>query len=247
MDSTFANSKTEGSAVASALDLYFRGLSLREVSGHLLSVWHLKVSHVTVMNWIRKYVVLASAALEGQVSLSSERWNVDETYVNLKGRHILFWNLLDEKTRFLIAVRVSQRRNVVEATKIVLEGIRRAGEPEEVVTDGAAPYDVALRSTLKRPAIHIQGPGLVGPATNNRVERLNGVMKKRLHVIGSFRTIESARNFANGYAIHHNYVKPHRAFGGKTPAEVAGITVEGENKWMTLIQNAGKKSNGRDS
>jgi hypothetical protein len=26
----------------------------------------------------------------------------------------------------------------------------------------------------------------------------------------------------------------------KTPVEVAGIKVEGENKWMTLIQNASK-------
>jgi hypothetical protein len=28
---------------------------------------------------------------------------------------------------------------------------------------------------------------------------------------------------------------------GKTPAEVAGITVEGNDKWLTLIQNATKK------
>ncbi len=25
---------------------------------------------------------------------------------------------------------------------------------------------------------------------------------------------------------------------GKTPSEVAGIKIEGENKWITLIQNA---------
>jgi hypothetical protein len=28
---------------------------------------------------------------------------------------------------------------------------------------------------------------------------------------------------------------------GKTPAEAAGITVEGENKWLTIIQNAAKE------
>jgi hypothetical protein len=28
---------------------------------------------------------------------------------------------------------------------------------------------------------------------------------------------------------------------GKTPAEKAGIQVKGENKWVTLIQNASKK------
>lgn len=28
----------------------------------------------------------------------------------------------------------------------------------------------------------------------------------------------------------------------RTPAQVAGIEVKGENKWMTLIQNAGCKA-----
>ncbi len=29
---------------------------------------------------------------------------------------------------------------------------------------------------------------------------------------------------------------------GKTPSEVAGIKVEGDNKWITLIQNASRKA-----
>ena len=33
------------------------------------------------------------------------------------------------------------------------------------------------------------------------------------------------------------------ALDGLTPAEVAGIKVEGKNKWITLIQNAKKNSN----
>jgi hypothetical protein len=41
--------------------------------------------------------------------------------------------------------------------------------------------------------------------------------------------------------IYHNYVRPHEALNGKTPSEAAGIKVEGENKWITLIQNAAHK------
>ena len=33
------------------------------------------------------------------------------------------------------------------------------------------------------------------------------------------------------------------ALDGKTPAEACGITIEGENKWKTLIQNASKPIN----
>jgi hypothetical protein len=45
-----------------------------------------------------------------------------------------------------------------------------------------------------------------------------------------------------GMQIFHNYVRPHEALEGKTPADACGIEVQGENKWMTLIQNASKKN-----
>jgi hypothetical protein len=41
--------------------------------------------------------------------------------------------------------------------------------------------------------------------------------------------------------LYHNYIRPHEALKGKTPSEAAGIKVEGENKWLTLIQNASQK------
>jgi len=43
--------------------------------------------------------------------------------------------------------------------------------------------------------------------------------------------------------IFHNYMKPRIALKGKTPAEFAEIQIQGENKWITLIQNASKAKN----
>lgn len=34
---------------------------------------------------------------------------------------------------------------------------------------------------------------------------------------------------------------------GETPAEKAGIRVEGQDKWLTLIQNASKKTEQKSS
>lgn len=44
-----------------------------------------------------------------------------------------------------------------------------------------------------------------------------------------------------GYQLYHNYVRPHEALDGKTPAEKCGIIIEGENKWKTVIENATRK------
>jgi hypothetical protein len=41
-----------------------------------------------------------------------------------------------------------------------------------------------------------------------------------------------------GVQLYHNFIKPHMGLNGKTPAEAAGIQVKGENKWLTIIQNA---------
>lgn len=41
-----------------------------------------------------------------------------------------------------------------------------------------------------------------------------------------------------GYQIFHNFIRTHEGLDGKTPAEACGIEVMGNNKWMTLIQNA---------
>ncbi len=45
-----------------------------------------------------------------------------------------------------------------------------------------------------------------------------------------------------GMQIYPNYVRHHEALKGKTPSEQAGIKIEGENKWLTLIQNVSKKN-----
>lgn len=38
--------------------------------------------------------------------------------------------------------------------------------------------------------------------------------------------------------IYHNFFRPHMGLKGRTPAEAAGIRIEGENPWVTVIQNA---------
>jgi len=41
-----------------------------------------------------------------------------------------------------------------------------------------------------------------------------------------------------GYQLFHNYIRPHQGLEGKTPSDKAGIKIEGDNKWKTIIENA---------
>jgi hypothetical protein len=77
-----------------------------------------------------------------------------------------------------------------------------------------------------------------GKVHNNRMERMNGEIRNREKVMRTLKKPDSP--ILSGYQIYHNYTRPHEALEGKTPAEVAGIEVKGKDKWLTLIQNAGK-------
>ena len=75
------------------------------------------------------------------------------------------------------------------------------------------------------------------------MERLNGEIRDREKVLRGLK--KSDTPILAGYQIFHNYVRPHEALNGRTPSEAAGIKVEGENKWTTLIQNASKAGQNR--
>jgi len=78
-----------------------------------------------------------------------------------------------------------------------------------------------------------------GDNNNNKMERLNGEIRDREKVMRSLKKPDTP--ILTGAQIFHNYVRPHMALNGQTPADKAGIRVEGENKWLTLIQNASRK------
>ena len=65
---------------------------------------------------------------------------------------------------------------------------------------------------------------------------MNGELRQREKVMRTLEKPDTA--ILSGMQIYHNYVRPHEALNGRTPSEAAGIKVEGENKWITLIQNA---------
>jgi len=78
-----------------------------------------------------------------------------------------------------------------------------------------------------------------GTVHNNKMERMNGEIRDREKVVRGVKKENSP--LLSGLQIYHNYVRPHMGLEGKTPADLAGIRVEGENKWVTLIQNASRK------
>jgi len=87
---------------------------------------------------------------------------------------------------------------------------------------------------------HVNAIKLSGNMNNNKMERFNGEVRDREKVIRGLKKTDAS--VLTGYQIFHNFVREHEGLNGKTPAEACGIKVEGKNKWLTLIQNARRKT-----
>ena len=79
-----------------------------------------------------------------------------------------------------------------------------------------------------------------GDNNNNKMERMNGEIRDREKTMRGLKTNDTP--ILQGYQYYHNYIRPHEALDGKTPSEACGITIEGKNKWITLIQNASQQT-----
>ena len=75
----FEGMKNRVDIIATSLDLYYRGLSLRQIVEHLEMAYKENVSHGTIYYWIKKYVKLISEYTQGLMIGTSERWHADET------------------------------------------------------------------------------------------------------------------------------------------------------------------------
>ena len=226
--------------ITSAMQLYFTGESLRNVQ-KFIRLQGVKVSHQTVYNWIKKYTDLMKLHLDKIVPQVGDTWRTDEVYVKVKGDKRYMFALMDDETRFWIAQEVADSKFKHDARNL----LRMAKDsmnmtPRVFVTDGLQAYNDAFKkeygAVKKGSPIHIRHISLKGDKNNNKMERLNGEFRDREKVMRGVKKIDSP--VFDGTQIYHNYVRPHMALNGKTPADACGIDVKGQDKWKTLIQNA---------
>jgi transposase-like protein len=179
----------------------------------------------------------------------SNTWRADEMFLKVKGNMKYLYALMDDETRFWIAKEVADRKFTAELRPLFKQGKAIADRhPKTLITDGAPNFHEAFKDEfwtqkLENRPEHIRDIRMNGEVHNNKMERINGELRDRERVM---RTPEKADTpILTGMQIFHNYVRPHDALDGRTPSEAAGIKVEGENKWLTLIQNASKKEQGQ--
>lgn len=235
-------------SITSAMQLYFTGESLRNVQ-KFLRLQGVEVHYTTVYRWIRKYVEIMGRYLEQIQPQVGNTWRADELFLKVRGDMKYLYAPIDDETRFWIAKEVADTKYHADVHDLFKQGREVAGKaPFHIITDGAPNFRAGIDAEFYREKkalaiVHERDIRFNGEIHNNKTERMNGEIRDREKVVRGVKRPDSP--LIDGYQIYHNYIRPHMALDNRTPADLAGITVQGENKWLTLIQNASKSRGGK--
>lgn len=157
-------------AITSAMQLYFSGESLRNVQKFLL-LQGVKISHVSVMNWISKYVSLMDEYVEKITPQVSKTWRTDELHLKIKGKKSWLFAIMDDETRFWIAQQIADKKGVSDIRPVFRSAKNIAEiEPKTIISDGAPNFAVATQDEFPN-AMHISEIRLEGRFTITRWKR----------------------------------------------------------------------------
>ena len=233
-DDTLFHMKTPAEQVASALSMYYEGMSLNAIRRQLKQDHKNYPSDATVYEWVVKYTDAAVSHARDYRPTVGSVWVADETVLKTDSGNIWFWDIIDVKTRFLLASHVSDTRRTEDAQKLVEAAARRAGKvPRVIVTDKLAAYLDGIELAFGADTRHVQSKPFEIQNRNNIIERFHGTLKARTKIMRGLLSLESAKFFTDGWLVHYNFLRPHDYLKGRTPAEAAGVDFPCKN-WLDI-------------
>ena len=241
MNETFAYAHTKGKVIATAIELYFEGLSVRKVRNQIRKIYGVNVCFKTINNWVQKYSKLVKKLADNLKPTFGDNpiWNCDETVLKCKGVNHWFYDAIDSDTRFLINNHLSYLRGLKDTIKFFKNCKKVAKKnPWLVVTDSMNSYHSAFNNvfyTNRQDCKHLTYEGITARKNNNRIERFHGTLKDRTRVMRGLEYLKTTKTLADGFCVHYNFIREHSSLNGQTPAQKAQINLPFEDGWGDMI------------
>ena len=143
------------------------------------------------------------------------------------------WFIIDSETRFVIGFHLSPHRDSPQAVSLFSEAAK-LGKPSAIVSDRYSAYKVPTKSIFGD-AKHIRVQSFKDDISNNLIECFNKQFKAWYKTKQGFSSFESANNFISMFVFFFNFVRPHSALNGLTPAQVAGLNLSKRRKREFLL------------
>ena len=222
--------------IADALNMYYEGMSLAEIRRNFIQQDNNYITRTSPYNWVQRFTDLAVSEAKKYKPNVGGLWVADETMIDLDGKNIWLWDIIDTKTRFLIATHMSYTRTSNDAEQLMKQAYERTGKiPRVIYTDKLRAYLEGIERVFGGDTKHAQGGPFDVMDNTNLIERFHSTLKERTKVMRGLHTMKSARRFLDGWLVHYNYFRPHTSLRDMTPAQAAGIKFPFRN-WKDICE-----------
>ena len=236
---TFSGHRFSINTIITALNLYYAlNSTTRAISTYLSDYMNIKVSHVTISKWIKKfdkYFKSISDELTQDIYLGdSDEWHADETVVKIDSQKYYLWICIDSESRFITSWNLSSSRGS-DAAFSLFKQAKKFGSPNAIVTDRWSSYIEAINTTFCDTK-HIIVESFCDDISNNLIESFNKTFKSWYKKIKGFKSFESANSLISNFIFYYNFIKSHSSLSNLTPAEVCGINYSHRDKINWFIK-----------
>ena len=230
--------KTDVKIISAALSCYFGGMPLDAIQRHLHQQFGVYYSEMGIYNWVKRFAKEAVDRIKDFKPIVGDVWIADETVLKVGGRKLWFFDVIDRKTRYLLASRLTESRATKEAALVMNEARRRAGKsPKKILTDKMGAYINAIDLVFGGAAKHIQSTPFTDVNSTNIIERFQGTLKDRTKIIRGFKNLKAAELLTDAWLVHYNFFKEHESLGNIPPAQKMGLITPFKN-WAEVVSPA---------
>jgi transposase-like protein len=225
--------------IISVLTLFFIGKnSTRNISLMLYQLYNIKVSHVTIADWCKKFAPIfdsISLKLIPTMDFNSDEWHADETVVKIAGKKYYIWFIIDSETRFVLGFHLSPYRSSPQAHSL-FNHVAHMGNPSAIVSDRYSAYNIPAKCYFPT-AKHIRVESFKDDISNNLIEAFNNRFKAWYKTKRGFNSFASANATISVFVFFFNFIRPHSGLDNLTPAQVAGCDYKPNMKNLFSLAN----------
>ena len=228
--------------VGAALGMFYNGMSYKQIAENMEDMFDItEPSKATIYEWVKDYTDRALDAMKGHKARTGDEWVADEMMVRVGGEKYWLWNVMDSKTRYILAAHLSKRRDASAARAVMRKAAMNAdGLPKTIKTDRLKSYIPAIEDEFGADVKHVQSDGITALVHNNLSERLQGTFRSRTKTMRGLDSRDSGQAYLDGWVLSYNLFREHEALKGKTPAAAAKVHAPFKS-WDEAVERTGPK------
>ncbi|MCL5729955.1 MAG: DDE-type integrase/transposase/recombinase [Candidatus Pacearchaeota archaeon] len=236
--------------ITNAIDLFYRGVSTRQVQAHLGVFYPHNADHSNIYRWIVKYSKMISGFTDKLKLRVGREMQIDEVEYNRRKQadkkgieKNWFIDTIDPDSRFMITSEFANSRGELGIKKVLYRARAKTGEQIKVITsDGYLLYPRVVKSIFgyhrfqRGELRHNVVNASRGEGFNIMIERMHNSIRQRTNPFRGFHgSVESAHAIMKGMEVYYNFIRKHLAINC-CPYELAtDLKLKEKNKWLELI------------